>query len=154
MDLDGFDRAPENPDDLVYWFQTFRSPMAANIQFVFFNPKKGKRGDTLVKVLLNGEEARLGDLEGFPYYRWDDVKAYLKARTDRFVFRPEEKGWTVKDVAPGLKYRQFTGSVGGSAQRVFVIDWDTSVPGLALKSPLPLRGSVRPTCSGRRMPSW
>ena len=144
MDLDGFDRAPENPDDLVYWFQTFRSPMAANIQFVFFNPKKGKRGDTLVKVLLNGEEARLGDLEGFPYYRWDDVKAYLKARTDRFVFRPEEKGWTVKDVAPGLKYRQFTGSVGGSAQRVFVIDWDTSVPGLALKFSASAPG-VRPS---------
>ena len=144
MDLDGFDRAPENPDDLVYWFQTFRSPMAANIQFVFFNPKKGKRGDTLVKVLLNGEEARLGDLEGFPYYRWDDVKAYLKARTDRFVFRPEEKGWTVKDVAPGLKYRQFTGSVGGSAQRVFVIDWDTSVPGLSLKFSASAPG-VRPS---------
>lgn len=144
MDLDGFDRAPENPDDLVYWFQTFRSPMAANIQFVFFNPKKGKRGDTLVKVLLNGEEARLGDLEGFPYYRWDDVRAYLKERTDRFVFRPEEKGWTVKDVASGLKYRQFTGSVGGSAQRVFVIDWDTSVPGLSLKFSASAPG-VRPS---------
>ena len=144
MDLDGFDRAPENPDDLVYWFQTFRSPMAANIQFVFFNPKKGKRGDTLVKVLLNGEEARLGDLEGFPYYRWDDVRAYLKERTDRFVFRPEEKGWTVKDVASGLKYRQFTGSVGGSAQRVFVIDWDTTVPGLALKFSASAPG-VRPS---------
>jgi exopolysaccharide biosynthesis protein len=144
MDLDGFDRAPENPDDLVYWFQTFRSPMAANIQFVFFNPKKGKKGDTLVKVLLNGEEAHLGDLEGFPYYRWDDVKAYLKARTDRFVFRPEEQGWTVKEVEPGLKYRQFTGSVDGSAQRVFVVDWDTSVPGLALKFSASAPG-VRPS---------
>ena len=144
MDLDGFDRAPENPDDLVYWFQTFRSPMAANIQFVFFNPKKGKKGDTLVKVLLNGEEAHLGDLEGFPYYRWDDVKAYLKARTDQFVFRPEEQGWTVKEVEPGLKYRQFTGSVDGSAQRVFVVDWDTSVPGLALKFSASAPG-VRPS---------
>ena len=89
MDLDGFDRAPANPDDLVYWFHTFRSPMAANIQFVFFDPKRGRHGDTLVKVLLNGEEAHLGDLEGFPYYRWDDVKAYLKERTDRFVYRSD-----------------------------------------------------------------
>jgi len=88
MDLDGFDRAPENPDDLVYWFQTFRSPMAANIQFIFFNPRKGRKGETLVKVLLNGEEAHLGDLEGFPYYRWNAVKAYLKERTDKFVYRP------------------------------------------------------------------
>ena len=133
MDLDGFDRAPEDPDDLVYWFQTFRSPMAANIQFVFFRPKKNKAGDTLVKVLLNGEEAHLGDLEGFPYYRWEDAKAYLAERTGKFVFRPEEKGWTVKEVAPGLTYRRFEGSVDGSAQRVFVADWDTSVPGYALK---------------------
>ena len=95
MNLDHFDEAPENPDDLVYWFHTFRSPMAANIQYVFFQPKKGRHGDTLVKVLLNGEEAHLGDLEGFPYYRWDDVKAYLKERTDRFVYRPGEEGRTV-----------------------------------------------------------
>ena len=110
MDLDGFDRAPADPDDLVYWFQTFRSPMAANIQFIFFNPKKGKSGDTLVKVLLNGEEAHLGDLQGFPYYRWDDVKAYLKARTDQFVFRSEDKGWTVKEVATDAKGERLVGS--------------------------------------------
>jgi exopolysaccharide biosynthesis protein len=132
MNLDGFDTEPENPDDLVYWFQTFRSPMGANIQYVFFQPKKGK-GDTLVKVLLNGEEAHLGDLEGFPYYRWDDVKAYLKARTDQFVFRSEDKGWTVKEIVPGLTYRQFEGNVDGSMQRIFIADWDTSAPGFALK---------------------
>ena len=133
MNLEHFDEAPENPDDLVYWFQTFRSPMAANIQYVFFQPKKGKSGDTLVKVLLNGEEAHLGDLEGFPYYRWDDVKAYLKERTAKFVYRPEEKGWTVKEVAPGILFRQFAGSVDGSAQFINVIDWDMSKPGYKLK---------------------
>ena len=85
MDLDGFDRAPADPDDLVYWFHTFRSPMAANIQLVFFRPRKGRSGDTLVKVLLNGEEAHLGDLAGFPYYRWDDVRAYLKSRVAQFT---------------------------------------------------------------------
>jgi exopolysaccharide biosynthesis protein len=107
--------------------------MAANIQFIFFNPRKGKTGDTLVKVLLNGEEAHLGDLEGFLYYRWDDVKAYLKARTDQFVFRSEDKGWTVKEVAPGLTYRRFEGNVDGAAQRIFIADWDMSAPGYALK---------------------
>ncbi|MBR5256737.1 MAG: phosphodiester glycosidase family protein [Bacteroidales bacterium] len=133
MNLEHFDEAPENPDDLVYWFQTFRSPMAANIQYVFFQPKKGKSGDPLVKVLLNGEEAHLGDLEGFPYYRWDDVKGYLKERTAKFVYRPEEKGWTVKEVAPGILFRQFAGSVDGSAQFINVIDWDMSKPGYKLK---------------------
>ena len=103
MDLDGFDRAPADPDDLVYRFQTFRSPMAANIQYIFYQPRKGRSGDTLVKVLLNGEEAHLGDLEGFPYYRWDDVKAYLKARTDQFVYRSGpvvSQSTAYKDAAP------------------------------------------------------
>ncbi len=49
MDLDDFDQAPAKADDLVYWFQTFRSPMAANMQLVFFTPKKGRKGDVLVK---------------------------------------------------------------------------------------------------------
>ena len=133
MDLDGFDRAPAHQDELVYWFQTFRSPMAANIQYVFFQPRKGKAGDTLVKVLLNGEEAHLGDLEGFPYYRWEDVKAYLKERTGKFVFRPEEKGWTATEVAPGVTYRRFEGTLDGSAQRIFIADWDMSAPGYALR---------------------
>ena len=87
MDLDDFDQAPEKADDLVYWFQTFRSPMAANMQLVFFAPKKGRKGDVLVKVLLNGEEARFGKLPASsgPYYRWEDVKAYLKGRVKLFT---------------------------------------------------------------------
>jgi hypothetical protein len=49
MDVDGFGTVPKSNDDLVYWFQTFRSPMAANMQLVFFTPKKGRKGDVLVK---------------------------------------------------------------------------------------------------------
>ena len=69
------------------WFQTFRSPMAANIQLVFYAPVRGKQGEPLVKVLLNGEEARLGSLSPVqgPYYAWSEVRAYLKERTALFV---------------------------------------------------------------------
>ena len=87
LDLDGFGYYPPDADDLVYWFHTFRSPMAANIQLVFYAPMRGKQGEPLVKVLLNWEEARLGDLvpvQG-PYYAWSDVRAYLHARTALFV---------------------------------------------------------------------
>ena len=86
MDIDDFACAPPSSDDLVYWFQTFRSPMAANIQFVFYTSRKG---GPLVKVLLNGEEARLGKLaaESGPYYKWSDVKDYLGKRTAMFVNR-------------------------------------------------------------------
>ena len=63
--------------------------MAANIQFVFYAPKKGKAGDVLVKVLLNGEEAQLGNLKTVdgPYYEWTAVKDYLAKRTSLFVTR-------------------------------------------------------------------
>lgn len=90
MDIDDFSHVPANPDELKDVFQTFRSPMAANIQMVFYTPKCKKRGgEPVVKVLLNGEEVRLGNLQAFdgPYYKWSDVKPYLRARTDMFVTR-------------------------------------------------------------------
>jgi len=137
MDIDDFDTAPENPDELVYYFQTFRSLMGTNLQYVFYKPKKNGRGDVLVKVLLNGEEVRLGKLgvvQG-PYYRWNDVRDYLKGRIALFVDRPEEKGWTAEQIAPGLVYKEFHGMepTSGSAQHVYVADWDMSVSELELK---------------------
>ena len=89
MDIEGFGYVPTRADDLVYTFQTFRSPMAANIQLIFYQPKRGRQGETLVKLLLNGEEARLGALVPVagPYYSWSDVRDYLAQRTDLFVAR-------------------------------------------------------------------
>ncbi len=88
MDIDHFGHIPACPDDLVYWFQTFRSPMGANLQLVFYRPGKGE-GGTLVKLLFNGEEARFGSLNTIagPYYRWEDLRAYLNDRTALFVTR-------------------------------------------------------------------
>ena len=88
MDIDGFGYYPADGDDLVYWFQSFRSPMATNLQFVFYRPKCGHRkAETLVKVLFNGEEARLGTLPAVsgPYYNWSDVRAFLQSRVALFV---------------------------------------------------------------------
>ena len=87
LDLDGFGYYPPSPDDLTGRFHTFRSPMAANIQMVFYAPRNGKGGEPLVKVLLNGEEAHLGNLQPVqgPYYGWQDVRSYLQSRTALFV---------------------------------------------------------------------
>lgn len=84
MNIEGFDTVPYRADDLVYWFQTFRSCMATNLQFVFYTSKKG---EPLVKLLFDGEEARFGSLEpcSGPYYRWSDLREYLKARVALFV---------------------------------------------------------------------
>jgi hypothetical protein len=84
MDVDDFNKYPSRADDLVQVFQTFRSPMATNIQMVFYTSKKG---EPLVKLLHNGEEARFGSLPSFdgPYYRWSDVREYLAGRVALFV---------------------------------------------------------------------
>ena len=52
------------------------TPMAANIQMIFF---RNPRGDTLVRVLYNEEDMHL-PLTGGPYYRWSDLKEYMQDR--------------------------------------------------------------------------
>lgn len=86
MDVNGFGTFPATLDSLSEVFQTFHSPMAANLQFVFYTSRKG---EPLVKLLLNGAEAEIGTVEPVqgPYYRWEDVKAFLNERTSLFVYR-------------------------------------------------------------------
>lgn len=81
MDIDGFGTVPENNDELVFWWYTFRSCMATNLQMVFYRPVVGD-GEVLVKLLFNEEEARFGSLETAqgPYYSWTALKSYLEAR--------------------------------------------------------------------------
>jgi len=85
MDIDDYDTAPASQDDLAAYFKSYRSPMAANLQMVFYTSKNG--GEPLVKILLNGEEARFGKLATVqgPYYKWSDLKSYLESRIDLFV---------------------------------------------------------------------
>lgn len=90
MNINGAGIVPASADELAYYFRTTDSPMATNLQFVFYTPKCKKRGGaTLVKLLLNGEEAVLGNLKPFdgPYYEWPAVKEYLSKRTSLFVNR-------------------------------------------------------------------
>ena len=74
LDVDGIGHDVKDADEVPVWFQTFRVPMGANIQFVFYRSKRDAR--TLFKVLMNGEEARLPlePVEG-PYYDWAAFKA-------------------------------------------------------------------------------
>ena len=87
MDIDDFNKYPVMADDLAQVFQSYRSPMATNLQLVFYTPAKGRSGETLVKVLHNGEEVRLGSLRPYDgaYYKWADVRAYMQERVALFV---------------------------------------------------------------------
>lgn len=74
-----FERLPE-----IGWVNYLVFPMGANIQFIFYKPKKGK-GDILMKVLLNENEARLPltPVSG-PYYRWTDFRDYFTKKLASF----------------------------------------------------------------------
>ena len=89
MDINGAGTVGSVAEEQLYYFQTTDSPMATNIQLVFYTPKCKKRGgEPLVKILLNGEEARFNmDNSDWPYYKWSELKSYLRARTDLFVTR-------------------------------------------------------------------
>lgn len=68
-----------DPDDFKDVFRTYQiSPMAANVQIVFF---RNKSGDVIVKFMLNEREIAIPELETdmFPFYSWDDVKTRYEA---------------------------------------------------------------------------
>ena len=71
------------PEDAALVWQDFRiTPMAANVQWVFY---RNKKGDVLVKLLLNEVETRLPlETECFPYYHWTDFRTYCEQLIDKW----------------------------------------------------------------------
>jgi hypothetical protein len=50
------------------------SPMAANLIWIFY---KNSSGEYILKMTLNGKEVAFPvETDMFPYYRWEDIKAY------------------------------------------------------------------------------
>ena len=66
-----------DPDGVAAVWANYRiSPMGGNIQIIFY---KNRKGDVLVKFLLNENEVGIPAVtQVYPYYRWEDVKAYYK----------------------------------------------------------------------------
>ena len=83
LNLGGSGALPVGADDVKYWFQTYNTPMASNIQFVLYTRRHGS-GDVLFKVLHNGTETTLPQLTPVtgPYYRWEDFKAWVAAMNE------------------------------------------------------------------------
>ena len=61
------------------WNASRFTPFAANLQLIFY---RNKRGDILVKFLLNEKETLIPELTPVsgPYYRWEDVKSLCESR--------------------------------------------------------------------------
>ena len=79
VNADGYGTVPEKSDDVKYWFQSYRIPMAATIMFVLYRSSRNP-DDILFKFLWNGKETRLPDLEAVegPYYKWSDFRAFAE----------------------------------------------------------------------------
>lgn len=69
------------------WQSSVLSPMAANLQLIFYRKSQteasSQRDEVLVKLLLNENEVLLdGDIQPLsgPYYRWSDLRAFWLSR--------------------------------------------------------------------------
>lgn len=74
--LEGWDGVYDDPEQIAEKWPVYRlSPMAANIQFVFY--RSGRNDEVLVKILHNEQETRIPiPAVSGPYYRWSDVRRF------------------------------------------------------------------------------
>lgn len=78
MRIENFNVEERDPYNLYKVWCDFKvSPMAANLQIVFYTKKKGRPEDVLVKFMHNEAEVRIPvHTDMFPYYRWEDVRTF------------------------------------------------------------------------------
>jgi hypothetical protein len=78
LNINGCGYMPDKADDVKYWFQSYDTPMAANIQFILYRSKRDSR--ILFKLLRNGHEATLPQLTPVsgPYYDWNDFRTWAR----------------------------------------------------------------------------
>ena len=85
MELDSCGRQVEDLDHLEDQWVNYRIyPMGCNIQLVFYHSKKAS-DPILVKALLNEKETTLPvPTNQYPYYKWDDLRAYYLKKLEEF----------------------------------------------------------------------
>ena len=67
----------ENPADFYKYFVSYKiSPMAGNVQIIFFRNKKD-HDDIIVKFMLNERETSIPiETDNYPFYKWSDVRSH------------------------------------------------------------------------------
>ena len=67
----------ENPADFYKYFVSYKiSPMAGNVQIIFFRNKKN-HDDIIVKFMLNERETSIPiETDNYPFYKWSDVRSH------------------------------------------------------------------------------
>ena len=79
LQIENFDVAVAGPAEVYkHWCDFKATPMASNVQIVFF---ENKAGDILVKFMHNENEVHIPVKTGqWPFYHWNDVKEYYQKR--------------------------------------------------------------------------
>ena len=90
MQVEGKAARTDDFDNLKDVWADFQiTPMAANIQWIFY---RNKQGDVLVKVLHNEQECLLPlDCATAPYYPWKAVRTLFQGRIDEIAQLPAVK---------------------------------------------------------------
>ncbi len=86
LDINGYGLATDDLSILEEkgWINYRITPMAANLQLVFYR-RSPSDSDVLFKVLLNENEATLPlNTDTPPYYRWDDFRNYYLQKLDAY----------------------------------------------------------------------
>jgi len=90
LDLNGSGYSTDDLESVAdHWVAYDLAHMGGNVQWVFFRDRKG---DVIVKFLMNEEEATLPESVPFykdgkgreqkPYYRWEDVRKFYQEKID------------------------------------------------------------------------
>lgn len=85
LDLNGYGADIQDPEKVAtQWFDYRITPMATNVQFVFYRKNVDDK-DVLFKVLLNEDEATLPLKTATPpYYHWTDFKAHFLKKLEAY----------------------------------------------------------------------
>ncbi|MEA5006425.1 MAG: histidine-type phosphatase [Rikenellaceae bacterium] len=80
MDIKGMNITTDNPEKIYQFWSDFKiSPMGVNLQIIFY--RSSNDSEILVKLLHCEKEVEIpikSDIA--PYYKWEDFKAYYKAK--------------------------------------------------------------------------
>lgn len=84
MKFDGFCGEEPNPEKAEEAWANFKvTPMASNMQAIFFRPTNGE-GDILVKFMMNEHDVTLPITTTTPpFYTWHDAREFLKGQADK-----------------------------------------------------------------------
>ena len=80
LDIDGWSSPTLDTGKLPDLWQSYRVPMASNLQFVFYR-SKNKPDDVIVRFMNNEKDVLIPiDSDIAPYYHWTDFRKYCEGR--------------------------------------------------------------------------